>query len=135
MNASLNDTTAALAAKWAAVLDDGNAPSLTLAEVDHLIALTPANDARALAELAEYRAIEVELLGYDPADIVDIDACDIDDDCVACSGTGIGRYDGPCSMCGGTGEAHDAPLWDDPLDLDDDAMDAYLVGAYESAVA
>lgn len=64
MNASAQFTTdAAIAAKWAAAQDDGNAPALTVAELDHLIALTPANDARALADLADARAIEVELSG------------------------------------------------------------------------
>lgn len=134
MNASAQFTTTApdtaLLARWAVQADTG-ADVFTVAELDRLIALTPANDARALAELIDCRAIEVEISGDPNA----IDALDLNDDCIACSGTGIGRYDGPCSMCGGTGEAHDAPLWDEPYDLDDDALDAYLVGAYESAVA
>ena len=136
MNASFKDTTtpadAALTARWTRQIDTG-ADVFSVAELDRLAALTPANDARALAEIADCRAIEVELLGYDPAAplVRGYDLCD------ACNGSGAGTYDGArCRVCGGTGEAHGAPLWDDePASMDDDALVAYLAGAYESAVA
>lgn len=126
----------ALLTRWAVQADTG-ADTFTVLELDRLAAITPANDARAQWEIADARAIEVELLGYDPAaPATSPDDSDIDDDCPACDGTGMGMYDGAaCSMCGGTGEAHDAPLWGD--EPDDDWLDDFYaqVQADEWAVA
>lgn len=99
MSASDSTTDAAVIAKWAAAIEDGNAPALTVAELDRLIALTPANDARALADLADARAIEVELAGGDVA----ADAGN-GNDCPICHGTGEGLTDyAPCEWCNGRG--------------------------------
>lgn len=125
----------ALLTRWAVQADTG-ADTFTVLELDRLAAITPANDARAQWEIADARAIEVELLGYDPTAALVTPDADIDDDCAACDGTGMGTYDGAaCTMCGGTGEAHDAPLFDEPYDLDDVAFDAYMRDAYCAAVA
>ena len=133
LTAPAND--AALAARWQVQLDTG-ADVFTVAELDRLAALTPANDARALAEIADCRAIEVELLGYDPTVTATTSDNDTDNDCGSCHGAGLGLYDGAsCRTCGGTGIDFDGPYYDEPDGFDDDALVAYLEAAYESAVA
>lgn len=126
---------ATLATRWQRQIDTG-ADVFTVAELDRLAALTPANDARALAEIADARSIEVELLGYDPTAAATTSDNDTDNDCGSCHGTGLGLYDGAsCRTCGGTGIDFDGPYYDEPAALEDDALVAYLEAAYESAVA
>lgn len=125
---------AALRDRWTRQIDTG-ADVFTVAELDRLAALTPANDARALAEIADARSIEVELLGYDPTVPTPDDTPDTDNDCGSCHGTGLGLYDGAsCRTCGGTGIDFDGPHYDEP-DGFDDALVAYLAGSFQGAVA
>lgn len=137
MNAQFT-TDAALFAKWAAAQDDGNAPHLTLPELSRLIELT--RSPRDRAELLDAYVCELEISGTD-ADIRALDPAaynpnDIDDECSACAGTGLGTYDGGrCTLCGGSGCAHDAPVFDEPYDLDDVEFDAYMCDAFAAAVA
>lgn len=133
---TLKASDATLRDRWAVQIDTG-ADVFTVAELDRLAALTPANDARALAEIADCRAIEVELLGYDPtATTPDNHDNDTDNDCGSCHGTGLGLYDGAsCRTCGGTGIDFDGPYYDEPDGFDDDALVAYLAGSYTAAVA
>lgn len=129
-------TDATLAAKWAAAVEDGNTPRLTLAELARLIALPGMAAERPF--LLDAYVCELEASGTD-ADVRALDPTatggDVDDDCPACSGTGLGSYDGGrCTLCGGSGCAFDAPVFDEPYDLDDVAFDAYMCDAFAAAV-
>ena len=128
-----NDTI--LLTRWSVQIDTG-ADTFSVQELDRLAALTPANDARALAEIADCRAIEVELLGYDPTVTATTSDNDTDNDCGSCHGAGLGLYDGAsCRTCGGTGIDFAGPYYDEPDGFDDDALVAYLAGSFQSAVA